>query len=121
IVRARLDLSGTALRFSTAAQDDLWWLMTGPAVNASRLALLVVDAGAWHDELPRLVRGALGLQRAGHWDTTPANAWGALAVERFARAFEAAPGTRTTTRPPDGERGPVAEAQTPARATLHHH
>src|SRR5262249_56203897 len=61
IVRARLDLSGTALRFSTAAQDDLWWLMTGPAVNASRLALLVVDAGAWHDELPRPVPGALRL------------------------------------------------------------
>src|SRR5262249_30807781 len=33
IVRARLDPSGTAPRFSTAAQDDLRWLMTRPAAD----------------------------------------------------------------------------------------
>ena len=118
IVRARLDLSGTTLRFSSADRDGLWWLMTGPPVNAARLVLLLLDAGAWHDELPGVVRGTLGLQRSGHWDTTPANAWGALAVERFAHAFESAPVTGVTTVALGDERGTVTWAKTPAGDTI---
>ena len=45
----------------------------------------------WKDEVPRLMRGALGRQRRGAWDTTVANAWGALAVEKFSRAYEGTP------------------------------
>ena len=85
IVRARLDLQGTMMRFSTERTDDLWWLMVSPDVNAVRLVLLLLDAGAWRDDLPRLVRGALARQRRGAWGTTIANAWGALAVEKFSR------------------------------------
>jgi uncharacterized protein YfaS (alpha-2-macroglobulin family) len=36
------------------------------------------------------MRGALGRQQRGAWDLTVANAWGALAVERFAREYEKA-------------------------------
>jgi alpha-2-macroglobulin len=118
IVRARLDLSGTTLRFSSADRDGLWWLMTGPPVNAARLVLLLLDAGAWHDELPGVVRGTLGLQRSGHWDTTPANAWGALAVERFAHTFESAPVIGVTTVALGNERGTVTWAKTPAGDTI---
>jgi uncharacterized protein YfaS (alpha-2-macroglobulin family) len=117
LVRARLDLSGTALRFSTGAQDDLWWLMTGPSVNAARLMLLLLDSGEWRDDLPKLVRGALALQRAGHWDTTTANAWGTLAIERFAAAFETAPVTGTTTAAIGGQRETVNWEKDPAGAT----
>src|SRR5262249_17346561 len=119
IVRARLDLSGTTLRFSSADRDTLWWLMTGPPVNAARLVLLLLDTGAWHDELPGVVRGALGLQRAGRWDTTPANAWGAIAVERFAHAFESASVTGVTTVALGDKRGTVTWAKTPAGDTIH--
>jgi uncharacterized protein YfaS (alpha-2-macroglobulin family) len=112
-VRARLDLSGSTLRFSSASQDTLWWLMTGPEVNAARLALLLLESGQWHDQLPRLVRGALALQHAGHWETTTANAWGILAVERFAAAFEAAPPTGTTTAVLGGQREAVTWAKDP--------
>src|SRR4030095_578395 len=77
LVRARLDLSGTTLRFSTGAQDDLWWLMTSPSVNAARLLLLVLDADAWRTDLPRLARGALALPRARHWGTAPPTGAGA--------------------------------------------
>ncbi len=118
LVRARLDLSGTTLGFSTAAQDDLWWLMTGPPVNAARLVLLLLDAGAWHDDLPKLVRGTLALQRNGHWGTTTANAWGALAIERFAAVFETAAVTGTTAATLGGQREAVAWAKDPAGATL---
>src|SRR5262249_58908172 len=65
-----------------------------------------------------VVRGALGVQRGGHWGTTPANAWGTLAIERFTRAFEAAPVTGLTTVILDGERETLTWASTPAGGTL---
>ncbi len=39
ILRARLTYQGTRLTFSTEADDDLWWLMTGTEDNAARTAL----------------------------------------------------------------------------------
>ncbi|WP_028213781.1 MG2 domain-containing protein [Paraburkholderia mimosarum] len=96
ILRARLTWQGTQLTFSTAAGDDLWWLMTGTEVNAARLALAFVDNPAWKDEMPRLVTGLLALQRNGAWSTTTANVYGSLAVERFSRVFEHEPVTGTT-------------------------
>jgi hypothetical protein len=65
--------------------------MVSNDVNAVRLVLTLLEAGLWKDELPRLVRGALGRQQRGAWDLTVANAWGALAVEKFARAYEKTP------------------------------
>nr|WP_322030388.1 MG2 domain-containing protein [Paraburkholderia sp. J76] len=96
ILRARLTWQGTQLTFSTAAEDDLWWLMTGSEVNAARLALAFVDNPAWKEEMPRLVAGLLAMQRNGAWSTTTANAYGSLAVERFSRAFERDPVTGAT-------------------------
>ncbi|HMU85342.1 MAG TPA: hypothetical protein PKC35_18505, partial [Leptospiraceae bacterium] len=37
---------------------------------------------------PRIMRGTIGRQRKGSWDLTLANAWGVLAVEKFASEFE---------------------------------
>ncbi|QGZ63514.1 alpha-2-macroglobulin family protein [Paraburkholderia acidisoli] len=91
ILRARLTYQGTQLTFSTASQDNLWWLMTGTEVNAARLALAFVDDPAWKDDMPRLVTGLLALQHNGAWGTTTANVYGSLAVERFSRAFERDP------------------------------
>src|SRR6202011_2269504 len=45
----------------------------------------------WREDIPRLVRGALSRQQRGHWNTTVANAWGTLAMEKFSAAFEATP------------------------------
>jgi uncharacterized protein YfaS (alpha-2-macroglobulin family) len=91
ILRARLTYSGTRLSFSTAADDDLYWLMTGPESNAARLALLFADNPAWKDEMPRLIGGLLALQTNGAWQTTTSNLWGKLAVERFSHVFESTP------------------------------
>jgi len=118
LVRARLDLSGTALRFSTGGQDELWWLMTGPPVNAARLVLLLLDAEAWEDDLPKLVRGALALQRAGHWGTTPANVWGTLAIERFAAAYEKAPVTGSLAATLGGQRETISWDKDPAGGAI---
>jgi uncharacterized protein YfaS (alpha-2-macroglobulin family) len=97
VIRARLDLQGTALGFSTSRTDQLGWLMTGPDVNALRLIDLLLEFDRWRDDLPRLVHGALARQRRGNWETTVADAWGTLALRRFAAAFEATPVTGTTT------------------------
>ncbi len=78
--------------------------MVSADVNANRLLLAVMDAPQWQEDLPRLATGTLGRMQRGHWNTTVANAWGVLALERFARRFEAATVTGTTTAALGGER-----------------
>ena len=82
--------------FSSERADQLWWLMVSADVNATRLLLLLSEFTLWRDDVGRVARGALGRQQRGHWDTTPANAWGAVALRKFAAAFEAAPVTGVT-------------------------
>jgi hypothetical protein len=65
-------------------------------VNANRALLSVLDRADWADDVPRLVTGSLGRQQRGHWDTTTANAWGTLALQRFSARFESTPVAGTT-------------------------
>ena len=88
ILRSRLSYAGTALEFSNEEDDFWWWLMDSADANAARLILAVLDDPAWKDELPRMVVGALGRQRAGAWLTTTANLWGSLALDKFSARFE---------------------------------
>ena len=97
IIRSRLDLRGTNMGFSTEETDRLWWLMGSIDTNAVRLLLQVLPLDQWREDILRLIRGALGRQQDGVWDLTVANAWGTLAVEKFAQAFEATPLSGTTT------------------------
>ena len=91
LVRSRLIAGGTTLKFSTEESDDWWWLMDGPDANAARLVLAAADTPTWKGDLPQLVNGALARQRRGAWQTTTANLWGVLALERFAAKFESLP------------------------------
>ncbi|MEO8508371.1 MAG: hypothetical protein ABI593_12150, partial [Betaproteobacteria bacterium] len=50
----------------------------------------------WQEDMPRMVRGSLGRMQRGRWNTTVANAWGSLALEKFSARFEATPVTGTT-------------------------
>ncbi len=88
LLRARLTVQGTRLAFSTESGDHLWWLMQGADSNAARLLALATELPGWKDDAPRLAAGLLGRQVRGAWDTTTANAWGTLAIARFAQAFE---------------------------------
>lgn len=94
ILRARINVQGTVLTLSDEGVP--WWLLSSADQNAVRLVLQLVESNQWRDDLPRLMRGALARQGLGHWDTTPANAWGVLALSRFAAAFESTPITGTT-------------------------
>lgn len=98
ILRSRLNFQGTTMGFSTERQDALWWLMVSADSNANRMLISVLDEPDWKADIPRLVKGSLSRQRKGHWNTTVANAWGVLAMEKFSAKFEAIPvsGTSST-------------------------
>jgi uncharacterized protein YfaS (alpha-2-macroglobulin family) len=108
ILRSRLNFQGTTLGFSTERSDALWWLMISTDQNAARMLIAVLDRPDWREDVPRLVRGLLGRQQYGHWSTTPANAWGVLAMEKFSAAFEATPVTGRTALDYAGERRELA-------------
>ena len=88
LLRSRLNFQGSALLFSTERSDALWWLMISGDSNANRLLLTMIDQPSWQADIARLVRGSLLRQKAGHWNTTVANAWGVLALEKFSAKFE---------------------------------
>jgi hypothetical protein len=95
-LRARLSLQGTKLIFADERDDYWWWLMTGGDINSARLLLAVMEDPAWKDDLGRLVGGFIGRQQNGAWNTTTANLWGGLALEKFSRLYESAPVTGVT-------------------------
>lgn len=96
ILRSRLNFQGTTMGFSAEHDDALWWLMINADVNANRAVLDVLPEADWHEDVPRMVRGALGRQVGARWNTTVANAWGVLAMRKFGEAFEAEPVSGTT-------------------------
>jgi uncharacterized protein YfaS (alpha-2-macroglobulin family) len=96
VIRSRLNFQGTTMTFSTERSDALWWLMVSTDSNAVRALLELQDRKDWREDVPRLVRGALGRQLRGHWNTTVANAWGVLAMEKFSAMFESTPVTGVT-------------------------
>ncbi|HMK55217.1 MAG TPA: alpha-2-macroglobulin family protein, partial [Dissulfurispiraceae bacterium] len=97
ILRSRLNFQGTTMGFSTEQSDYLWWLMVSADVNAVRSVLTLLDLENWNEDMPRLVKGAVGRQHKGRWNTTVANAWGVLALEKFSRKFESVPVAGKTT------------------------
>ncbi|MBI5617998.1 MAG: alpha-2-macroglobulin [Gammaproteobacteria bacterium] len=96
ILRSRLNFQGTTMTFSTEKSDALWWLMISADVNANRAILALLEDPEWREDMPRLVTGSLGRMLRGHWSTTIANAWGVVALDKFAQAFEQTPVAGTT-------------------------
>jgi alpha-2-macroglobulin len=77
--------------------------------------LTLIYEPAWREDVPRIARGALGRRHRGHWNTTTANAWGVLALEKFSAKFETAPVAGTTTATLAG-RGQQLEWSTATRS-----
>ena len=96
IIRARLNSQGTAMHFSSDPRSIFWWLMVSPAENMARLTLLLLDNKLWNDDISRVTSGMIAMQIRGNWGTTVANAWGTLATEKFAAAYESQPVTGET-------------------------
>ncbi len=96
VLRARIATSGTKMVFSTERDDYWWWLMVNGDVNAARLLLAVMDDAAWHDDMGRLAAGFIARQQRGAWQTTTANLWGSLALQKFSAKFESTPVSGST-------------------------
>ena len=96
ILRSRINFQGTTMGFSTERTDYLWWLMVSGDVNATRGVLSFLHLPAWDEDMPRIVNGAVARQQRGAWNTTVANAWGVLALEKFSAKYESVPVTGRT-------------------------
>lgn len=114
IIRSRLNFHGTRLGFSTENTDSLWWLMITPDVNTVRCILSLLDFDSWKEDIPRLVRGAIERQKGGRWNTTVANAWGVLALNKFSRKFEADPVRGISTAALAKEKKKITWSESPA-------
>ncbi len=120
ILRARLNVQGTRLGFSTERDDSWWWLMVNGDVNSTRMILAVLNRPGWKDDLPRLVTGTLQRLQYGHWSTTTANVWGSLAMEAFSKRFEreAVSGSTKAGFEPGGPAQSLEWAKMPTGGTL---
>ena len=96
LLRSRLVYEGSRIDLTDAAQAP-WWLMGSADEGAIKALIATLGRAGWQDETPRMMVGAAMRQRRGHWDTTPANAWGAVAVRKFAGLYPAQAIAGTTT------------------------
>lgn len=87
-LRARFTYTGQRLNLYDEARDNLWWMMASSDTGAVRGLLGVLDLPEWRDDIAKLTSGLLSRQSRGRWNTTTANAWGVLALERHAELFE---------------------------------
>jgi hypothetical protein len=77
-------------------------MMVSDDEMALKALLAVIGRPGWAADAPRMMIGVALRQQRGHWDTTPANAWGTVAVRRFETAYPAA-ALGTTTASLGGE------------------
>jgi uncharacterized protein YfaS (alpha-2-macroglobulin family) len=94
-LRRRLVYEGTRLDLADANRAP-WWMMTSADEMAIKALDAVIGKPGWSAEVPKMMAGMAARQWRGHWDTTPANAWGVLTTRRFAAAYQPAPITGTT-------------------------
>ncbi|MBN8849578.1 MULTISPECIES: MG2 domain-containing protein [unclassified Sphingomonas] len=95
-LRSRLVYEGTRLDLSDASNAP-WWLMSSADEGSIKALLAVLGKPGWQDEAPKMMVGVASRQTRGRWDTTTANAWGALTVRRFAQLYPASAIAGTTT------------------------
>ncbi len=120
VLRGRFDTQGTTLAFTPRPNERDAYSVVSNDENAVRAVLAVLDRPAWRDDAPLMLRGAIQRQRQARWDTTTANAWGAIAVRRFAASFETAAVTGSTSALLGNARRAIrfAGADAPAPVTL---
>ena len=94
-LRKRLVYEGTRLDLVDDAKAP-WWMMSSGDEMAIKALGAVLGRAGWEDDVGRMMVGVAQRQRKGHWDTTPANAWGAIAVRHFAALYPASAITGVT-------------------------
>ncbi len=95
-LRQRLVYEGTRIDLTDAARAP-WWMMTSDDEMVLKALGATLGRAGWADENAKMMVGAALRQQRGHWDTTPANAWGSVAARRFAALYPASAIAGTTT------------------------
>ncbi len=88
-LRGRIVYEGTRLDLVDKGRAP-WWMMVSNDEMAIKALIAVTGRPGWRSDAPRMMIGIALRQYHGHWDTTPSNAWGTLAVKRFATAYPGA-------------------------------
>ncbi len=105
-LRKRIVYEGSRVDLTDASTAP-WWMMVGGDESTIRALGAILGRPNWSDEGPKMMVGVSLRQRRGHWDTTPANAWGSIVARRFAALYPASAVTGTTT----ATLGPVSRTQ----------
>ncbi|MBN8809300.1 MAG: alpha-2-macroglobulin [Sphingomonas sp.] len=95
-LRKRLVYEGTELQLSDG-DKAAWWLMSSEDEAAIKAVVATLGRPGWNDEAAKMMVGVALRQRRGHWDTTTANAWGAVAARKFGGLYPASAITGPTT------------------------
>ena len=96
VLRRRIVYEGSRVDLTDASSAP-WWMMVGGDESTIRALGAILARPGWSDEGPKMMVGVALRQRRGHWDTTPANAWGTIVARRFAALYPATAVTGTTT------------------------
>ncbi len=94
-LRKRIVYEGSRLDITDAARAP-WWMMVSSDEMAVKALDSVLGQAGWSDETPKMMVGVAMRQQRGHWDTTPANAWGSVLARRFAALYPASAVQGTT-------------------------
>ncbi|HEX8300776.1 alpha-2-macroglobulin family protein [Sphingomonas sp.] len=87
-LRTRLSYEGTRIDIADKGKMP-WWLMASDDEAAIKALLATLGRPGWNDDTAKMMVGLAMRQQRGHWDTTPANAWGSVAARRFMAAYPA--------------------------------
>jgi uncharacterized protein YfaS (alpha-2-macroglobulin family) len=96
VLRSRIVFEGSRFDLVDGGTAP-WWMMVSTDEMALRALHAILGRPGWQDDAPRMMIGAALRQRRGHWDTTPANAWGSVAARRFAALYPPGAVAGTTT------------------------
>jgi uncharacterized protein YfaS (alpha-2-macroglobulin family) len=96
-LRGRIVYEGTRLDL-VDGKISPWWMMVSDDEMALKALLAAIGRPGWAADAPRMMIGVGLRQQRGHWDTTPANAWGTVAVKKFEAAYPHAAAGTTTAR-----------------------
>jgi hypothetical protein len=96
-LRGRIVYEGTRLDLVDRKVAP-WWMMVSDDEMALKALLAAIGRPGWAADAPRMMIGVSLRQQRGHWDTTPSNAWGTIAVRRFETAYPNAAAGTTTAR-----------------------
>jgi uncharacterized protein YfaS (alpha-2-macroglobulin family) len=88
VLRGRLVYAGSRVDLTDGANEP-WYIMSSYDEAAIKVLGYALARPDWKDDVPKLMVGVALRQQRGHWDTTPANAWGVLAAEHFNRQYPA--------------------------------